>query len=78
MHTVCGKIRKKIPKNQETFSLQATRAEGFRDFLNPQICWVDPADTVVVNQTLASPGFGPPGVHPQAFGPEGRRAPLAM
>jgi hypothetical protein len=25
--------------------------------------------TAVVNQTLASPGFGPPGVHPQAFGP---------
>jgi hypothetical protein len=25
--------------------------------------------TAVVNQTLASPGFVPPGVHPQAFGP---------
>jgi hypothetical protein len=25
--------------------------------------------TAVVNQTLASPGFVLPGVHPQAFGP---------
>ena len=25
--------------------------------------------TAVVNQTLASPRFGPPGIHPQAFGP---------
>ena len=32
----------------------------------------------VVNQTLASPGFGPAGFHPHAFGPEGRRAPLAL
>lgn len=32
----------------------------------------------VVNQTLASPGFGPAGFHPQASGPEGRRAPLAL
>lgn len=32
----------------------------------------------VVNQTLASPGFGPAGFHPQAYGPEGRRAPLAL
>ena len=22
-----------------------------------------------MNQTLTAPGFGPPGVHPQAFGP---------
>jgi hypothetical protein len=32
----------------------------------------------VVNQTLASPSFGPAGFHPQAFGPEGRRAPFAV
>lgn len=32
----------------------------------------------VVNQTLATPGFGPTAVHPQAYGPEGRRAPLAL
>lgn len=31
-----------------------------------------------MNHTPAAPGFGPPGVHPQAFGPSGRRAPLAL
>ncbi|KPB81755.1 Unknown protein sequence [Pseudomonas syringae pv. maculicola] len=31
-----------------------------------------------MNQTLAAPGFGPSGFHPQAFGPFwGLRAPLA-
>lgn len=30
-----------------------------------------------MNQTPAAPGFGPAGVHLLAFGPPGRRAPLA-
>ena len=31
-----------------------------------------------MNQTLAAPGFGPAGLHPQVLGPEGQRAPLAL
>lgn len=37
-----------------------------------------PLGTADVNQTLAAPGFGPAGLHPQVLGPEGQRAPLPL
>lgn len=47
--------------------------------MTPLQFWACPRwGTAVVNQTTAVQCFGPSGVHPPAFGPEGRRAPLAL
>ncbi len=83
-------IRKEMRKIRVAIPLQARCSVGIRAFSNPQswcLCVhagqpkaliTRPWGKTVVNQTPAAPGFGPAGFHLVAFGPRGRRAPLAV